>query len=190
MENIVYVIFLLQVVCVIAENSRTIQYANIDESVILICQQSKPAEGLRWLRNNVILTDGQQISHMSPWHEKITIYHKKNVGQYNLRIANVTADDFGDYLCEMQIDKEVSNLLVRLKNKAAIADLQAHKKGRFDLIFNKDVGEVLKEATSNSLDEKGIIKAKSAKIIQRDMLDTKNRFTGTFNDSCQHESVP
>ncbi|CAC5382291.1 unnamed protein product [Mytilus coruscus] len=80
-----------------------------------------------------------------------------------------------------------------LKNRilAAIPDLQSHKQGRdVLLIFNEDVGEALKQATSYSCDDEGIIIAKAAKIVRRDMFDTRYSFTGTFNDSCQHESVP
>ncbi|CAC5367122.1 unnamed protein product [Mytilus coruscus] len=73
---------------------------------------------------------------------------------------------------------------------AAIPDLKAHKQGRdVLLIFNEDVGEVLKQATSYS-DDEGIIIAKAAQIVRRNMFDTRYSFTGTFNDSCQQESVP
>ncbi|CAC5388742.1 unnamed protein product [Mytilus coruscus] len=72
-----------------------------------------------------------------------------------------------------------------------IPDLQDHKQVRdVLLIFNEDVGEALKQTTSYSHDDEGIIIAKSAKIIRRDMLDTKYSFTGTFNDKCQQESFP
>lgn len=73
---------------------------------------------------------------------------------------------------------------------AALPDLQAHKQGRdVLLVFKEDVGEVLKQATSCNYDDEGIILAKAAKIVRRDMLNTKYRFTGTFNERCQQESV-
>ena len=31
---------------------------------------------------------------------------------------------------------------------------------------------------------------KGTRIIRRDMLDTKSKFNGTFNNSCEQESVP
>ncbi|CAC5393282.1 unnamed protein product [Mytilus coruscus] len=85
------------------------------------------------------------------------------------------------YLAQLGVVMEGMINTTHLNNwiLAVIADLQEHKQGRFILlIFNEDVGEVLKEATSDSLDDEGIIIAKAAKIIRRHMLDTKNSLTG------------
>ena len=35
-----------------------------------------------------------------------------------------------------------------------------------------------------------MILLKGTRIIRRDMLDTKSKFNGTFNNSCEQESVP
>ncbi|CAC5412779.1 unnamed protein product [Mytilus coruscus] len=77
----------------------------------------KGAEDLRWRRNNFILTDGQKINKEIPWFRKLKIDIETDKSQYNLRIANVTAADFGLYLCEMQISKEMSRQIVTLKYK-------------------------------------------------------------------------
>lgn len=103
--------------CFTLGGSGTIQYANIGENVILICQQPKGAENLRWLRDNFILTDGHEINDHIPRHTMITIDVKKDASQYNLMIDNVTADDFGVYLCEMQLSKQVSQHQVTLADK-------------------------------------------------------------------------
>lgn len=110
-------IFFISALCVIAENAWTIQYANIYESVILICKKKNGTEGLRWLRDTYILTDGQRINKKNPWHSKFSIDIKSDRIHYNLRIANVTADDFGLYLCEMQEGRRISRQRVTLKYK-------------------------------------------------------------------------
>lgn len=72
---------------------------------------------------------------------------------------------------------------------AAIEYIQEHMKGSVVLlIYNEQVRFVLQHALSYSCDHKGII-TKAAKIVQRDMLDTKDSFTRTFNEGFQHESV-
>lgn len=101
----------------IAENAWTIQYANIYESVVLICKKKNGTEGLRWLRDTYILSDGQRINKKNPWHSKFSIDIKSDSIHYNLRIANVTADDFGLYLCEMQEGRGISRQRVTLEYK-------------------------------------------------------------------------
>lgn len=110
-------LFLITAVCVIAESRGTIQYANIDDTVVLKCKVMKGAEDLRWRRNNFILTDGQKINKEIPWFRKSKIDIRTDKSQYNLLIANVTAADFGLYLCEMQISKEMSRQIVTLEYK-------------------------------------------------------------------------
>ena len=71
-----------------------------------------------------------------------------------------------------------------MKNRilAALPDLQDLKQGGdVLLVFKEDICEVLKQATSCNYDDEGFILAKAAKIARRDMLNTKYRFTGTFN---------
>ena len=59
----------------------------------------------------------------------------------------------------MESKVNVTNLKIRIQ--AAIPDLQALKQGKqVVLIFNKDVGEALKQATCYSCDDEGIIIAK------------------------------
>lgn len=71
----------------------------------------------KMLRDNFILTDGHEINDHIPRHTMITIDVKKDASQYNLMIDNVTADDFGVYLCEMQLSKQVSQHQVTLADK-------------------------------------------------------------------------
>lgn len=110
-------LFFITAFIAIAENRGTIQYANIDDTVVLKCKVIKGAEDLRWRRNNFILTDGQKINKEIPWFRKSKIDIETDKSQYNLLIANVTAADFGLYLCEMQINKEMSRHKVTLEYK-------------------------------------------------------------------------
>lgn len=93
----------------------TIQFASIHGAVVLLCKPKQGAKDLRWRRDNFILTNGQQINKGIAWHSKLQIDVKTDQTQYNLRINNVTAGDFGVYLCEMQVSKTMSRQTVTLK---------------------------------------------------------------------------
>lgn len=103
--------------CTIAENSDTIQYANIDESVKLLCKPRKGTEGRRWLRHGFILTDEQNINGLNPSHRRLTLDMTSDATQYNLQLANVSVDDFGLYICEMQTSEGISSKRVTLTFK-------------------------------------------------------------------------
>lgn len=69
--------------------------------------------------------------------------------------------------------------------------LQEHAQGRFVLlIFNVYIGRFLKQFTSASFVDKGIIIARVANIMRIEIIDTKTSLTGTLNDSFLHDSVP
>ena len=48
----------------------------------------------------------------------------------------------------------------------------------------------LQQACERDFDNEAMTLLKATGIIRRDMLDTKSKFNGTFNNSCQQESVP
>jgi len=74
---------------------------------------------------------------------------------------------------------------------ANVPGLQAHKKGRdIFLAFNHEVATALQQAYERDFDNEAMTLLKATRIIRRDMLDTKTNFSGTFNNSCQQESVP
>ena len=74
---------------------------------------------------------------------------------------------------------------------ANVPGLQAHKRGRdIFLAFNDEVATVLQQASESDFDKEAMTLLKATRIIRRDMLDTKSKFNGTFNNSCQQESVP
>lgn len=113
-------VYFIIAVCAIAEKSGTFEYVSLGENVTLTCEHTKGAENLRWRRDEYILTYGKQINTMISWYRKFTIDAQTDVRQYNLRITNVTADDFGLYICEMQIGKETTGQRITLNYKGKL----------------------------------------------------------------------
>lgn len=112
-----HTIFCISALWLIAGISGIIQYAKINKSVVLVCQQAEGATNLRWRRNDIILTDGHEINTNERIHKAFKIDFDKDASQYNLRIANVTVHDFGVYLCEMQINNGQLSHQVTLSNE-------------------------------------------------------------------------
>ena len=80
----------------------------------------------------------------------------------------------------------------RLKERilAHFPDLQAHTEGRdVLLVFDEDVGKVLRKTLADDYDDNGIHLAKAADIVRKDMLQTKSTFNGTFSEECQKDSL-
>ena len=80
-----------------------------------------------------------------------------------------------------------------LKNRilSNFPDMQAHRQGRDILLaFNEDIGLALQRVSESDFDEEAIILSKAAKIVKRDILNTKYTFDGTFEKECQKKSVP
>ena len=67
--------------------------------------------------------------------------------------------------------------------------LKLIRKGEtFFLAFNDEVATALQQACERDFDNEATTLLKATRIIRRDMLDTKSKFNGTFNNSCQQES--
>ena len=74
---------------------------------------------------------------------------------------------------------------------ANVRGLQAHKKGRdIFLAFNDEVATALQQTYKRDFDNEAMTLLKATRIIRGDMSDTKSKLNGTFNNSCQQESVP
>ncbi len=95
-----------------------------------------------------------------------------------------------------QLGVDVSGRLqtTHFKNRllAHFPDMEAHKHGRDVLLaFNEDIAIALKTAYDRDFDDDGIILAKAATIVRRDIFSKeKSVFTGSFDNSCQQKSVP
>ena len=82
---------------------------------------------------------------------------------------------------------------IRFKERilAAVPDLQAQNKGKEVLLaFMKDIGPALKHAFNADYDTEGMLLAKAANNIHRDIFKIKQIFNGQFIENCQQKSVP
>ena len=95
---------------------------------------------------------------------------------------------FSSKLQEVGLGCEKVNA-TRLKERilSAYPDLTAHTEGRDILLVPQNEIGVLKEAKNDS-DAQHL--ARAATIIQRDILQIKNSFNGTFPQECQKDSIP
>ena len=69
--------------------------------------------------------------------------------------------------------------------------MEAHKQGRDTvLISNADVGTALRMACEHDADNDAAHLARTANIVRRDMFKMMNQFSGSFETTCQQDSVP
>ena len=81
----------------------------------------------------------------------------------------------------------------RLKSRllAHFPDLKDFKKGRDSfLAFSGAVGGAVRDAYLHDYDGEAMHLARAAKIVRRDILQLTNLFSGSFDKSCQYDSVP
>lgn len=81
----------------------------------------------------------------------------------------------------------------RLKTRllAHFPDLQAHTSGRdVMLTFADDIASTLKEIYTETCDDEAVHLAKAARIVRRDLFLLQSEFTGSYDEHCQHSSVP
>ena len=69
--------------------------------------------------------------------------------------------------------------------------MQSHRQGRDILLaFNEDIGLALQRVSESDFDEEAIILSKAAKIVRRDLSNTKYIFDWTIKKRYQKKSVP
>ena len=79
----------------------------------------------------------------------------------------------------------------RLKQNTLSDSRHASKEGReVLLVFNKDVGVVLRQVCKSNYDSDALHLSKVAQIVRRDMLKPQKAFEGSFTAKCQDQSVP
>lgn len=88
-------------------------YAETGSAVILSCQISTEALTQSWRKDFLVLTRGFEMNRNLGGHERLTLIIDKWF--YNLKIYNLTENDFGTYVCETQqgnsITEEVTKLI-------------------------------------------------------------------------------
>lgn len=86
-------------------------------------------------------------------------------------------------------DEKVHSTRLRQKIEAAVPDLKCTNQGRdVILLFDKDIGNALKQACTRDSEALELVKA--AQIIRKDIFQKRGAFHGRLNDNCQEESVP
>ncbi|MES9881624.1 MAG: hypothetical protein ABW185_12160, partial [Sedimenticola sp.] len=110
-----------------------------------------------------------------------------------LKLADL-AKMYTSRLNQLGVDATGKVQTTRLKHRLLdqFPDMEAHKHGRDVLLaFNEGIGLALKTAYDNDFDDDGIILAKAARIVRKDMFSkTHSVFTGSFEGKCQQQSVP
>ena len=80
----------------------------------------------------------------------------------------------------------------RLKERilAVVPELEEHKQGRDILLaFKEDVAMTIRRAREDC-DKEAMYLARAATIVRGEMMMIENSFDGSFDQDCQHNSVP
>jgi hypothetical protein len=90
-------------------------YADIGDPVILVCNTSSNNQTtvVSWRRNGKLLSNGGMINHFNNDTDNTSIVGDPSIGEYNLKISNLTSNDFGNYTCEAGNTYEINVLIVK-----------------------------------------------------------------------------
>ena len=91
-------------------------YADIKGTVVLVCVNNRQTTSFTWQRNDKLLSDGRTINHFNNDTNNKSIVGDPSIGEYNLKISNLTSNDFGYYTCEAANTYEM-NVLIDKKGK-------------------------------------------------------------------------
>jgi hypothetical protein len=75
-------------------------HADIKDTVVLVCVDNRQTTNVNWRRNDKLLSDGRTINHFINDTDNKSIVGDPSIGEYNLKISNLTSNDFGNYTCE------------------------------------------------------------------------------------------
>ena len=88
-------------------------YADIKDTVVLVCVDNRQAASFTWRRNDKLLSDGRTINHFNNDTDNKSIVGDPSIGEYNLKISNLTSNYFGHYTCEAGNTYEMNVLIVK-----------------------------------------------------------------------------
>jgi hypothetical protein len=88
-------------------------YADIKDTVVLVCVDNRQATRFTWRRYDKLLSDGRKINHFNKDTDNKSIVGDPSIGEYNLKISNLTSNDFGYYTCEAGNTYEMNVLIVK-----------------------------------------------------------------------------
>ena len=87
---------------------------------------------------------------------------------------------------DVKVEGRVHSTRLKQRILSQIPDMQAVKEGReVLLVFNKDVGVVLRQVCESNYDSDALHLSKAAQIVRRDMLKPQKAFEGSFTANCQ-----
>lgn len=87
-------------------------YAKIGSEVILTCKIPKQTSIQSWRKRDTQLTRGFEKNKRFFGHERLEIINDRRF--YNLKICNITENDFSTYLCETQQGNSITTEETRL----------------------------------------------------------------------------
>ena len=88
-------------------------YADIKDTVVLVCVDNRQTTSFTWRRNDKLLSDGRKINPMNNDTDNKSVVGDPSIGEYNLKISNLTSNDFGYYTCEAGNTYEMNVLIVK-----------------------------------------------------------------------------
>lgn len=81
-------------------------YAEIGSAVILSCAISKEDFTQSWRKGLTVLTQGFEINRSIRNHRRLEVIIDEKF--YNLKVCNITVDDFDTYWCETQQSNSIT----------------------------------------------------------------------------------
>lgn len=153
-----------------------------DENIAAADQNVHRLLGLAFAEVAEYIEEKRLLDDESSHRDKMTVF----------KLADVTTL-YHDRLLTMglSIDKVHSTRLkTRLLNR--FPDMKAFQQGRDILLgFDSHLGSAMKNAFTEDFDDEAVHLARAAHIVRRDIFKlTGNLFSGTFDKSCQFDSVP
>ena len=107
-------VFIFVLVIVSEDSIGGTVYSSIGESAVLVCNINSQAISYRWRKNNHVLSYGSQINNNTHGYDRYKIINSGET--YSLRILNISLEDFGLYLCSMQLNQKTVEKRFFLKN--------------------------------------------------------------------------
>ena len=114
--------------------------------------------------------------------EHIPVFKLSDLGKlYETRLAQLSNDT----------NSAVHSTRLTERLLKQIPDLRAQSQGReILLMFDKNIGDAIKLACSQSEDSDAIHLVRASHIIRREIFANKYAFTGAFNDGFEEDIVP
>jgi len=91
------------------------QYITIPGTAVLSCQYGKNPTVLRWRQRDSIISQDSTINPVFNGSERFRVINNREDRQYELQILNSTEEDLGLYVCQAQLNSNITETKVILK---------------------------------------------------------------------------